>query len=553
MRFLLILLFCLPVSAATITVPANGDLQGAINTAQPGDVIVLGGKVVCSCILPNKPGATYITIQGGSVESLHPSEPAFTSAPYSHHWKLTGIDISPNPNGQAYDVVKLGDQAQTLAEVPHDFIVDNCNIHGSPTQDVQRGIGLNGASITVTNNRIYDIHGVGYDSQAIAGFWGPGPFFILDNYLEAAGENILFGGSDPKIAGLIPSNIEIRRNHLFKPLSWKVGDPSYAGKHWTIKNLLELKNAKNVVIDGNVLENNWVDGQTGIPVLFTVRNQDCTAPWSTVQNVTFTNNTLVNTLGGINLLGKDNEAEPTYEDRPGHAKCSDPGETFGSVRGTDVTIANNLFHDIKSEPFLTINGFYNVTLSRNTHVQANNLMTLYGEQSLGFKYLNNLTTDHDYGINGDGGTTGTAALNKYTPGWVMTGNVIANPYGTYPTGNTYPATLILPPDYRSPYPGVGADIDALNAAQGSGPTIPTPSPTPSPTPIATPTPVPTPKPSPSPVQPPVKACAVGQWCYWNWPSAQADKLKSLDNAVAYGCDPNSVMQTGSYFYCFRVR
>ena len=42
----------------------------------------------------------------------------------------------------------------------------------------------------------------------------------------------------------MPSDIEIRRNYVFKPLSWKVGDPTYAGKHWTVKNLLELKNAK---------------------------------------------------------------------------------------------------------------------------------------------------------------------------------------------------------------------------------------------------------------------------------------------------------------------
>jgi hypothetical protein len=59
---------------------------------------------------------------------------------------------------------------------------------------------------------------------------------------------------------------------------------------WTVKNLFELKNAKNVVVDGNLLENNWTDAQTGYAVLFTVRNQDGSAPWSTVEAITFTNN-----------------------------------------------------------------------------------------------------------------------------------------------------------------------------------------------------------------------------------------------------------------------
>ena len=44
------------------------------------------------------------------------------------------------------------------------------------------------------------------------GWNGPGPFLIENNYLEAAGENVMFGGSDPSIANLVPSNITIRRN-----------------------------------------------------------------------------------------------------------------------------------------------------------------------------------------------------------------------------------------------------------------------------------------------------------------------------------------------------
>jgi hypothetical protein len=214
---------------------------------------------------------------------------------------------------------------------------------------VQRGVSANGSDITVTNSYISDIHAVGFDTQAVGGWNGPGPIRIINNYLEAAGENIMFGGADPFSADFIPSNIEIRRNFVFKPLSWKIGDPTYAGKHWTVKNLLELKNAKNVVIDGNIFQNCWLDAQVGIPILFTVRNQEGTAPFSILQNITFTNNIVKGAEGGLNFLGSDN-------DQP-------------SQRASGALIANNLFTDIRG-PFMTMNGFYNVKLDHNTTFQT---------------------------------------------------------------------------------------------------------------------------------------------------------------------------------------
>ena len=71
------------------------------------------------------------------------------------------------------------------------------------------------------NSFISDIKAVNADSQAIVGYNGEGPFTIENNYLEAAGENVMFGGSDPAVTNLVPSDIVLRRNHLFKPLAWR--------------------------------------------------------------------------------------------------------------------------------------------------------------------------------------------------------------------------------------------------------------------------------------------------------------------------------------------
>src|ERR1041385_4988669 len=59
-------------SAATLTVPAGGNLQSALNAAQPGDTIVLDAGAVYAgdFVLPNKSGSSYITIQSSRVGEL---------------------------------------------------------------------------------------------------------------------------------------------------------------------------------------------------------------------------------------------------------------------------------------------------------------------------------------------------------------------------------------------------------------------------------------------------------------------------------------------------
>jgi hypothetical protein len=474
-------------SRRIITVGPKDSLQAALNTAALGDTIVVqaGVAYVGSIVLPAKTGSGEIVIQSSRVSELPEGarvsskqaalfakvqtkneEPVVRTEPGAHHYRFVGIEFSTTtPNVKIYDLVRLGEsrhEQKSLDAVPHHLVIDRCYIHGFDTQDVQRGITVNSGETTVSNSYISEIHGVGYDTQAIAGWNGPGPFHIINNYLEGAGENVLFGGADPGIANLVPADIEIRRNHMFKPMSWKVGHPTYAGKHWTVKNLLELKNARNVIIDGNVLENNWADGQAGIPILFTVRNQEGTAPWSILENITFTNNIVRNAAGALNLLGSDNE-------KP-------------SQRSSGVVISNNLFVDLHG-PFLTLNGYNNVTLTHNTHFQTGNIMVLYGTPVQQLVYRDNLTirAATGYGVFGDSLGEGMAALRKFAPDSILRKNVFALADSSlYPKDNYFPGSIqqvgfvnFEKGDYRlapnSPYrkassdgQPVGADWDKLN-------------------------------------------------------------------------------------------
>jgi len=431
-----------------ISVGPKDSLQAAINAAQLGDTIIVqtGATYSGAFALPLKNGTGEIVIQSSRASELPEGvrispgqsalfaklqttneDPVVKTAPGAHHYRLVGIEFSTvNAKVKVYDLIRLGEsrhEQKTIDSVPHHLVIDRCYIHGFDAQDVQRGISLNSGETTISNSYISTIHGIGYDTQAVAGWNGPGPFHIVNNYLEAAGENVLFGGADPASPDLIPSNIEIRRNYIFKPLSWKVGDPSYAGKHWTVKNLLELKNARNVIIDGNLFENNWTDGQAGIPILFTVRNQEGTAPWSILENVTFTNNIVKSAEGALNLLGSDNE-------KP-------------SQRSSDLLIANNFFTDIRG-PFLTLNGYNNVTLSHNTHFQTGNIMVLCGTPVQKLIYRDNLTIRQPsgYGVFGDSLGEGVVALEKFAPDAVLTQNVLALADSSlYPKDNYFPASI----------------------------------------------------------------------------------------------------------------
>jgi hypothetical protein len=141
----------------------------------------------------------------------------------SHHYRMLFLEFLANPAG-AGDLLDLGDGSSaqnSLAIVPHDLEVDRVYMHGDPVGGQKRAISLNSASTTIQNSYIETIMASGQGSQAVASWNGPGPYAITNNYLEAAGENIIFGGSDRAIQLLVASDITITHNHLSKQLVWQ--------------------------------------------------------------------------------------------------------------------------------------------------------------------------------------------------------------------------------------------------------------------------------------------------------------------------------------------
>ncbi|MGB2716125.1 MAG: hypothetical protein WBC51_18230 [Vicinamibacterales bacterium] len=250
------LVLCGNASAATLRVCSSGcqfsGLQPAIDAAAPGDSILLaaGQTFVGPFILRAKPGASWITIRSDAPDSSLPADgvrlvpsdkpggntsrsllprligqsgawkttPVLSTEPGAHHYVLKFLEIDGSANLGFETLIALGENS--TAAVSYDIVVDRVYAHGHPWKGQKRGIALNSVRTDILNSYISDIKSVNADSQAICGFNGAGPFKIINNYLEGAGENILFGGADPAIYNLVPADIQILRNHIYKPLAW---------------------------------------------------------------------------------------------------------------------------------------------------------------------------------------------------------------------------------------------------------------------------------------------------------------------------------------------
>jgi hypothetical protein len=477
--------------ATEIAVPAGGNLQDAINSAHPGDTITLAAGAVYTgnFVLPNKGGALRegpagaITIQGSNAGllpegvRLEPStaaplativtpnsQPAVDAVDGAHQYRFIGLEIRPAAGIYVYDLVRLGNGTKTLGSLPHDFVFDRVYIHGDPTVGSKRGLTLNCRQAVIENSYIADFKSRDQDSQAIGGWNGPGPFTIANNYLEAAGENILFGDPQPDIPGLVPSDITVQGNYFFKPLSWRQGDPSYAGTPWSVKNLFELKSAQRVTVSGNLFENCWISSQTGFAIVFTVRTQNGANPTAVIKDVTFHGNMVRHAGHGVSILGVD-------------------GNGMGQT--SNLAITDNVFSDITgavwaSSPgrlFQIINKVKGLTIERNIGLSDGPTVMADEGPTTGLVFTGNIIAGQT-GVIGSGTGAGNSTLSQYFPGAVFQDNVvIGGSAAHYPSGNFFPASLsdvgfenAAAGDFQlapsSPYvaTGVGAAIESLQPA-----------------------------------------------------------------------------------------
>ncbi len=360
-------------SGSTVHVRNGQDLQAALDAARPGDTIRLeaGATFSGNFVLRPKTGDGWIYIESAGIESkVHAgqrataadasamariqtsnSDSAISVLPGAAHYRLVGLEVTPAAGAaRVYSLVnidfvtsKVEAKVRSLAkrvapslaptdEFPKNITIDRCYLHGSDTQDVREGVAANGISVAIIDSSISDIHDSTMDSQAILSYRTPGPIKIVNNFLSATTEDVMFGGAGDSSNPYIPSDIEIRRNHFFKPLTWDAPGITLPPRNkWVAKNNLEFKNAQRAIVSGNIMENSWMSGQMGSSILLTIRTSQ-SGNSAVVDDITIENNVLKNVISGFATLATDDTCGAKY----GYPNCTNPGEE------KRVRIANNL-------------------------------------------------------------------------------------------------------------------------------------------------------------------------------------------------------------------
>jgi hypothetical protein len=310
-----------PAPGSIITVTAGANLQTALNNAQCGDVIELqaGATFSGQFTVPNKSCNinNWIIIRTSAPDSALPAEGERATPCYAGVASLDGRPQYSCTNAQNVMAVVqnnaggdgpfqfqsganyyrlLGLEIMRPAGTPgparllfahgtaDHIVIDRSWLHGALQDETHAGVDLDGmTNVAIVDSYFSDFHciavtGTCTDANAINGGVSgtqDGPFKIQDNFLEASGEAILFGGGP---ATKSPSDIEILGNHFWKPWQWMPGNPQFIGgtngEPFIVKNHLEIKNAVRVLVDSNLMENNWGGfSQTGFGILLTPKNQ----------------------------------------------------------------------------------------------------------------------------------------------------------------------------------------------------------------------------------------------------------------------------------------
>jgi len=318
-----------PSPGKQIKVGAKDNLADAVGSAKCGDTLLLpAGATYEVAELPFKKcdDTHYITIRTDTPDSRLPPEGTRISPAWAGVASLPGRPQFAQPNGGAAKLmptivvkrnagVVVGDHVRFIAiewttradtavnrmistEHGDHIIFDRNYIHAGEGAEVAHGIGMVEGShfVGIINSYISGLNcisGAGKctDATAIGGAHSDDPFGtfkIYNNFLEAAGENILFGGGPSENN---PTDLEIRRNHLFRPMIWKKDEPGYvptpSGHAFVVKNNFELKSAVRVLFEANLLENCWGGfSQTGFSILLTPASQGSKCPKCRVNDIT---------------------------------------------------------------------------------------------------------------------------------------------------------------------------------------------------------------------------------------------------------------------------
>jgi hypothetical protein len=404
--------------------------------------------------MPNRPAYACPSPQVLTFAIVTPGSSNGVTISGGDHYRIIGAEITRVTTG-GVPIYNLVDLSSTGTQT-NNIIFDRVWFHGinqdghfpmtsqSTDTSTTRAIYLGQSNhIAVIDSYLSDFYDTGSmsangntDAQCIGGGFGGisnsgwGVYKFVNNHCEASGEGILLGGSGgPKLTPSgctilvncnvdAPSDIEVRQNLFFKPLSWNGNTTVPVSVGWpVVKNGFEMKTGVRALFEGNVIENCWYSAQVCYSFSIAPINQQsggatpvATCPTCTIRDLTYRYNYSYNVAYGIGV----------YAFMP--AGCS----TCQSQGGDRISIHDNVIGDnlnlgnlassssgdsmeILAVPDSTgqgLNQLNNLNISHNTFVRAVRALTIFGGgtgQMHNITMQNNIWAFGNYGF-GDMGS-----------------------------------------------------------------------------------------------------------------------------------------------------
>ncbi|HEY6301528.1 MAG TPA: Ig domain-containing protein [Terriglobales bacterium] len=434
-----------PAPGPTISVKSGGDLQSALNNAQCGNTIALQAGATFSGVFKfpaqNCDSGHWIIVRTSAPDTSLPAEGQRLTPCYAgvaslpgrpqyacnnpqnvlaklvvsgpgdgpvifesgaNHYRLVGLEIT-RPTGVKASPTLMSVEQQGNAEY---IVLDRSWLHGTTQDETKTGFNLAGSNyVAVVDSYFTDFHctamtGQCTDAHAVSGGTGEhqdGPYGIQDNFLEASGEGILFGGA---AATTTPADITISFNHFFKPWQWMPGSEPFqggdSGNPFIVKNHFEFKNASRVLAEANLLENVWGGfSQRGFGILLNPSNQTTqtqpvrdVCPICVVTDVTIRYTHIIHAGGGMALS----------TDISGHG-LADHGAA--AKAGARWSIHDVVLDDISEKKYKGTGRLFGMSNTWPTNPLNNvtiNHITGFPDATGGFMFVGNNSANQMYGF-----------------------------------------------------------------------------------------------------------------------------------------------------------
>lgn len=209
---------------------------------------------------PKAPGKRVVPADASNMKRIRTTvsnTPIFRAthgATHPSHYRFIGLELTSTAS-QQQALFMIDGSTSTDANLCDDIGIDRCYIHGAiGSIAMRRGCHMDGTNTYIIDSTISEFHEAGAENHALLYAKAGANHKIVNNYLSATSINILVGGDTSSRRA---SNMEIRFNHIDKPAAWEA-------LYTDVKNLIELKLGDKILIEGNVIEGSWTQGQTGM-------------------------------------------------------------------------------------------------------------------------------------------------------------------------------------------------------------------------------------------------------------------------------------------------